>query len=86
MAVRKIAKEEEEAPPRRGRPPAEAKKIRFQVMLDPRYLKHFKKVAKDKRIPVQDLARFALAALVPDPFNPMSGPSDLLRELRSGGK
>jgi hypothetical protein len=85
MTVRKAAKEEE-AVPRRGRPPAESKKIRFQVMLDPRYLKHFKKVAKDKRIAVQDLARFALAALVPDPFNPMSGPSDLLKELRSGVK
>ena len=85
MTVRKSAKDEE-ATPRRGRPPVEGKKIRFQVMLDPRYLKHFKKVAKDRRVPVQDLARFALAALVPDPFNPMSGPSDLLRELKSGGK
>ena len=67
------------APPRgRGRPPVEAKKVPFQVMLDPRYLAHFRKIAKQKKINPQDLARWALNGLVPDPFNPISGPEGLL--------
>jgi hypothetical protein len=62
----------------RGRPPVEAKRVPFQVMLDPRYLAHLRKVAKQKKVNVQDLARWALTALVPDPYNPITGPEALL--------
>ena len=61
-----------------GRPPVEVKKVPFQVMLDPRYLEHFRKIAKQKKVNPQDLARWALHALVPDPFNPITGPESLL--------
>ena len=51
-----------------GRPPVETKKVPFQVMLDPRYLAHFRKMAKDKKIQPQDLARMALSAFIPNPY------------------
>jgi hypothetical protein len=60
-----------------GRPPVEAKKIPFQVMLDPRYIEHFRKTAKAKKVNPQDLARLALNAFVPDPFNPVLDPETL---------
>lgn len=60
-----------------GRPPVESKKVRFQVMLDPGYLEHFKKIAAEKRVNIQDLARWALTALVPDPQNPITGLNEL---------
>ena len=63
--------------PRRGRPPVEIKKKPFQVMLDPRYIDHFRKVAGQKNIQPQDLARMALNAMIPDPFNPLSDSSSL---------
>jgi hypothetical protein len=85
MAAKKSATQKEE-PRRRGRPPAEVKKVKYQFMLDPRYLKHFQKVAKEKGVNVQDLARWALTALVPDPYNPISGPADLMRELKTRKK
>lgn len=66
----------------RGRPPVEAKRIPFQVMLDPRYIAHFRKVAKQKKVSPQDLARWALTALVPDPYNPITGPESLLASER----
>ena len=71
-----------------GRPPVESKKIRFQIMLDPEYLEHFKKVAAEKRVNVQDLARWAFTALVPDPRNPITGPDELIhaRLPRKKGK
>jgi hypothetical protein len=71
-----------------GRPPVESKKVRFQVMLDPGYLEHFKKVAAEKRVNVQDLARWAFTALVPDPLNPITGPDELIpaRPSRKKGK
>lgn len=78
------SKDSDEAPRRgRGRPPVEAKRIPFQVMLDPRYIAHFRKVAKQKKVSAQDLARWALTALVPDPFNPISGPEALFASERS---
>jgi hypothetical protein len=61
--------------PKRGRPPVEIKKKPFQVMLDPRYIDHFRKVAGQKNIQPQDLARMALNAMIPDPFNPLSDSS-----------
>ena len=69
-----------------GRPPVESRKVRFQVMLEPTYLEHFRKVAADKRINVQDLARWALTALVPDPQNPITGPADLVPVQKTGKK
>jgi hypothetical protein len=63
--------------PKRGRPPVEIKKKPFQVMLDPRYIDHFRKVAGQKNIQPQDLARMALNAMIPDPFNPLSGSSKM---------
>lgn len=60
-----------------GRPPVDTKKIPFQVMLDPRYLAHFRKMAKDKKIQPQDLARMALNALIPNPYIPDLNPSNL---------
>ena len=62
---------------RRGRPPVEVKKKPFQVMLDPRYIDHFRKVAGQRNIQPQDLARMALNAFVPDPFNPLADASGL---------
>lgn len=67
---------------KRGRPPVEIKKKPFQVMLDPRYIDHFRKVASQKNIQPQDLARMALNALIPDPFNPLSDSSDLKKSAR----
>jgi hypothetical protein len=71
-----------------GRPPVESKKVRFQVMLDPEYLEHFKNVAAEKRVNVQDLARWAFTALVPDPRNPITGPAELIpaRPTRKKGQ
>jgi hypothetical protein len=66
---------------RRGRPPVEIKKKPFQVMLDPRYIDHFRKVAGQKSIQPQDLARIALNALIPDPYNPLLASSDLAQRL-----
>jgi hypothetical protein len=71
--------------PKRGRPPVEIKKKPFQVMLDPRYIDHFRKVAGQKNIQPQDLARMALNAMIPDPFNPLSG-SSKMGEAGSGKK
>jgi hypothetical protein len=76
-------KDSKETPKRgRGRPPVEAKRVPFQVMLDPRYIAHFRKVAKQKKVNVQDLARWALTGLVPDPFHPITGPEALLASER----
>jgi hypothetical protein len=60
-------------PKRLGRPPVEVKKKPFQVMLDPRYIDYFRKVARKKKIQPQDLVRVALYAFLPDPFNPVPG-------------
>ena len=76
MAAKKSLRK---APTRRGRPPVEVKKKPFQVMLDPRYIDHFRKVASQKKIQPQDLARMALNAFIPDPFSPLS--SDLAGTL-----
>lgn len=65
----------------RGRPPVEVKKKPFQVMLDPRYIEHFRKVAQSKKIQPQELARMALHAFVPDPFNPLAGGPEILQNL-----
>jgi hypothetical protein len=71
---------------KKGRPPVAVKKERFQLMLDPRYLAHFKKVAKANNIQPQDLGRMALAAMVPDPFNPSSlGNAKNLQEILGKG-
>lgn len=67
--------------PRRGRPPVEVKKERFQLMLDPRYLAHFKAVAQKKKIQPQDLARLALTAIVPDPYGAPIGTADVLQSI-----
>jgi hypothetical protein len=39
---------------------------------------HFRKVAAEKRVNVQALARWAFTALVPDPLNPITGPDELI--------
>ena len=54
---------------KRGRPTVEIKKKPFQVMLDPRYIDHFRKIASQKNIQPQDLARMALNAFIPDPYS-----------------
>lgn len=64
-----------------GRPKVEAKKVPFQVMLDPRYIEHFRKTAKSNKIEAQELARKALLAFVPDPFNPMAGSPELIQAM-----
>jgi hypothetical protein len=76
MATRTAVKK-----PARGRPPVEVKKKPFQVMLDPRYIEHFRKVAQAKKVQPQELARMALQAFVPDPFNPLSGNAEILQNL-----
>jgi hypothetical protein len=63
---------------KRGRPTVEIKKKPFQVMLDPRYIDHFRKVAGQKNIQPQDLARMALNALIPDPFSVLVDSPDLV--------
>lgn len=67
--------------PQRGRPPVDVKKKPFQVMLDPRYIEHFKKVAAKKKIQPQDLARLALTAIVPDPYSAPLGNMDVLQSI-----
>lgn len=69
-----------------GRPTVEAKKVPFQVMLDPRYIEHFRKTAKEKKIKSQDLARLALNAFVPDPYNPVLDPESLKPTIRGRKK
>lgn len=68
-------------PSGRGRPPVEVKKKPFQVMLDPRYIDHFKTVAQKKKIQPQDLARLALTAIVPDPYSAALGNLDVLQSI-----
>jgi hypothetical protein len=65
---------------KKGRPPVAVKKKPLQLMLDPRYIEHFRKVAKKSGIEAQDLGRMALAAMVPDPFN--STPLESLKNLQ----
>lgn len=55
---------------KRGRPPVEFRKKSFHILLDPRYIIHFRKKARELKVPPQDLARMALNALIPDPYNP----------------
>ena len=64
-----------------GRPSVEVKKVPLQVMLDPRYIQHFRKTAKSNNIEAQDLARKALLAFVPDPFNPMTGSPEAVKAM-----
>ena len=66
---------------RAGRPSLEVKKKPFQVMLDPRYIEHFKKTAGSKKVQPQELARMALNAFVPDPFNPLTMDPEIFRNL-----
>ena len=66
---------------KKGRPPVAVKKKPFQVMLDPRYIEHFKKVAAKKNIQPQELARIALTAIVPDPYNAQIGNMDTIKNL-----
>ena len=54
---------------KRGRPHVESKKIRYQVMLDPRYIKHTTAFSKNQDMTLQDLFRFALISVIPDPFS-----------------
>lgn len=68
-------------PVRRGRPPVEIKKKPFQIMLDPRYIDHFRKVAGQKSIQPQDLARIALNALIPDLYNPLLASTELAQRF-----
>jgi hypothetical protein len=77
---KKIAKK-----PKVGRPPVEVKKKPFQVMLDPRYIEHFKSVARKKNIQPQDLARLALAAVVPDPYSAALGNKAWLQSIMGEG-
>ena len=56
-----------------GRPAVEIKKKPFQIMLDPRYIEHFRKSAEANNLQPQELARFALISVVSDPYNPWSG-------------
>ncbi len=55
---------------KRGRPPVEFRKKSFHILLDPRYIAHFRKKARELKVPPQVLARMALNALIPDPYNP----------------
>lgn len=56
-----------------GRPAVEVKKVPFAVMLDPRYVEYFRSVAEKNNILPQELARMALAAMIPSPFNRILG-------------
>ncbi len=69
----------------RGRPPVEFRKKSFHLLLDPRYIEHFREKALEMNVPPQDLGRMALNALVPDPFNPATVPeiTQLLARLSS---
>ena len=85
MLKRKVSKASKKRG--RGRPPVEVKKVPFQVMLDPRYIEYFRKTAKAKKVEAQVLARMALNAFVPDPFNPMSdGPKFAISLLKKPPK
>ena len=64
-----------------GRPSVEVKKKPFQVMLDPRYIEYFKEVARKKKVQPQDLARIALTAAVPDPYNASLGSMDVIQSI-----
>lgn len=55
-----------------GRPYSEFKKVRIQLLLDPRYLKDLKAYCRKLNIPLQDYIRIALAAFFPDDYNPMA--------------
>jgi hypothetical protein len=59
-------------PPKRGRgrPPVEFRKRSFHLLLDPRYIEHWRKKCDEMNVPPQDLARMAMNAVIPDPYNP----------------
>jgi hypothetical protein len=60
-----------DAPKRgRGRPPVAFRKKSFHLLLDPRYIEHWRKRCEKMNIPPQDLARMAMNAVIPDPYNP----------------
>lgn len=69
-----------------GRPKVASRKKTFQVMLDPRYIAHFKKVAVSKGTTPQALASLAMKALVPDPYAVELTPQDLLTPAKSRRK
>ena len=54
----------------RGRPPVEFRKKSFHLLLDPRYIEHWRKTCKKMNVQPQDLARMAMNAVIPDPYNP----------------
>jgi len=72
--------------PKVGRPSVEVKKKPFQVMLDPRYIDHFKEVALKKKIQPQELARMVLTAIVPDPYNAPVVSIDVIQNLLASGR
>jgi hypothetical protein len=67
---------------KRGRPRVESKKKPYQVMLDPRYVKHAAAFSKGQGMTIQDLFRLVLGAVVPDPFTSVSVSFDQLIPLR----
>lgn len=54
----------------RGRPPIAFRKKSFHLLLDPRYIEHWRETCEKMNVPPQDLARMALNAVIPDPYNP----------------
>jgi hypothetical protein len=53
----------------RGRPPVEFRKRSFHLLLDPRYIEYWRKKCDEMNVPAQDLARMAMNAVIPDPYN-----------------
>lgn len=68
----------------RGRPPVQFRKESFHLLLDPRYIAHWRKKCEEMNVPPQDLARMALNAVIPDPYNPATAGDieQLLNRLR----
>lgn len=56
----------------RGRPPVEFRKKSFHLLLDPRYIEYWRKKCGEMNVPAQDLARMAMNAVLPDPYNPIN--------------
>jgi hypothetical protein len=67
---------------KRGRPRVASKKKPYQVMLDPRYVKHVKAFAKTQGLTIQDLFRLTMACIVPSPDNPSLLSFDQIAILR----
>lgn len=62
----------------RGRPEIPVKKKPLNIMLDPRYIEHIKKIAADEGVELQEFLRRAMYSFAPNPFKPNAATSHVL--------